>query len=165
MGTPGEATPTLGNNVEAKVDNLINETEREHDIERHVDNPAVHTESESHTETDTTHTSDLGSVDFEEKKINEEIDEQIVSQLNDLDVGDSKQDVQDGQDSQDNKDDGRDSPVVVKKPLYIPDAKPQRTKKEKRRAREAAKRALENAVPITLVSEVRYSKFQSDFAQ
>lgn len=155
MGTPGEATPTLSNSVEAKVDDLINETEKEHDIERQMDHQVHHHESESHTETDTTHTSDLGSVDYEEKKINEVIDQQIVSQLDNLEVGDKK-------DNEENED-GRDSPVVVKKPLYIPDAKPQRTKKEKRKAREAAKRALENTVPITLVSEIQLVEL-SDFA-
>lgn len=139
--TPGESTPTLSTTVEAKVDNLIHETEVEHDIERQLDlNQVVNNENESHTETETTHTSDLGSVDYEEKKINEEIDEQIVSQLDNLKVDESE--VENIRDP---------SPVPVKKPLYIPDEKPQRTKKEKRRAREAAKKALENAVPITLV--------------
>ncbi|TIA78936.1 hypothetical protein E3P98_03581 [Wallemia ichthyophaga] len=178
MGTPGESTPTLSNNVETKVDNLINQTEKEHDIERELDDQVDqshqahqlhHLESESHTETDTTHTSDLGSVDYEEKKINEEIDEQIVSQVNDLQVDHNQngqatqanQPTQSQQPTQDDDSDGRDSPVVVKKPLYIPDAKPQRTKKEKRRAREAAKRALENAVPITLYCNVCHEPFGS----
>ncbi|TIB68187.1 hypothetical protein E3Q24_03779 [Wallemia mellicola] len=149
--TPGESTPTLSTTVEAKVDNLIHETEIEHDIERQLDlNQVANNESESHTETETTHTSDLGSVDYEEKKINEEIDEQIVSQLDNLKV--------DGVEVENNRD---PSPVPVKKPLYIPDEKPQRTKKEKRRAREAAKRALENAVPITLYCNVCHEPFSS----
>ena len=133
-----EATPklTTSNNFEdlkhdykTEVDDTINQTKDQVKVE----NGQI--ECENNTETETKPSDD------EETKLNQEVDRQIANQMNSINVNDIS-----------TTSDEQHSPKVVKKPLFVAEQKPQRTKKEKRRAREAAKRAQENAVPITLVS-------------
>ena len=126
----------LKHDLKTEVDDTINQTKGEVKVE----NGQI--ECENNTETETKPSDD------EETKLNQEVDRQIANQMNSININD----ISTTSDEQQTTNDEQHSPKVVKKPLFVAEQKPQRTKKEKRRAREAAKRAQENAVPITLVS-------------
>ena len=126
----------LKHDYKTEVDDTINQTKDQVKVE----NGQI--ECENNTETETKPSDD------EETKLNQEVDRQIANQMNSININD----ISTTSDEQQTTNDEQHSPKVVKKPLFVAEQKPQRTKKEKRRAREAAKRAQENAVPITLVS-------------